>query len=58
MTRRGFTPTAIESLRKLAGRGKTVFEIAGVIGSTAAIVRVKSKTSAASRLAAHRNLLR
>jgi hypothetical protein len=36
-----FTPEAIQIVRRLAGEGKSVSEIAGVIGSTAASVRVR-----------------
>jgi hypothetical protein len=38
---RVFTPTAIESIRELAGQGRSASEIADAIGSTAASVRVK-----------------
>ena len=41
MIRRVFTPTVIESIRELAGQGKSASEIADAIGSTAASVRVK-----------------
>ena len=41
MPRRVFTPTAIELIRELASQGKSAAAIAGVIGSTAASVRVK-----------------
>ena len=41
MIRRVFTPTAIESIRELAGQGRSASEIADTIGSTAASVRVK-----------------
>src|SRR5271169_4002084 len=43
MPRQGqvFTPTAIEVIRRLAMQGKNAAEIAGVIGSTPASVRVK-----------------
>jgi hypothetical protein len=39
--RRIFTPTAINTIRVLAARGKSAAEIATVIGSTPASVRVK-----------------
>ena len=38
--RRVFTPSAINTIRRLAGQGKSASEIAEVIGSTAASVRV------------------
>jgi hypothetical protein len=38
---RVFTPTAVEIIRDLAGRGKSAGEIAAAIGSTPASVRVK-----------------
>jgi DNA-binding CsgD family transcriptional regulator len=39
--RRVFTPSAINTIRELAGQGKTASEIAEVIGSTTGSVRVK-----------------
>ena len=36
-----FTPEALQIVRRLAGEGKSVSEIAGVIGSTGASVRVR-----------------
>jgi DNA-binding CsgD family transcriptional regulator len=38
---RVFTPSAINTIRRLAGQGKSASEIAGVIGSTTGTVRVK-----------------
>ena len=38
--RRVFTPSAINTIRRLVGQGKSALEIAEVIGSTAASVRV------------------
>ena len=38
---RVFTPSAINTIRELAGQGKTASEIAEVIGSTTGSVRVK-----------------
>jgi hypothetical protein len=39
--RRIFTPSAIDTIRRLAAQGKSASEIAEVIGSTSASVRVK-----------------
>jgi hypothetical protein len=39
--RRVFTPSAIDTIRRLAAQGKSASEIAEVIGSTGASVRVK-----------------
>jgi len=39
--RRIFTPSAINTIRRLAAQGKSASEIAEVIGSTSASVRVK-----------------
>jgi len=39
--RRVFTPSAINTIRALAAQGKTASDIAAVIGSTAASVRVR-----------------
>jgi hypothetical protein len=39
--RRIFTPSAINTIRSLAGQGKSASQIADVIGSTSASVRVK-----------------
>jgi hypothetical protein len=39
--RRVFTPSAINTIRRLVGQGKSASEIAGVIGSTAGSVRVR-----------------
>jgi enoyl-[acyl-carrier-protein] reductase (NADH) len=39
--RRIFTPSAINTIRGLAAQGKTAWQIAEVIGSTSASVRVK-----------------
>jgi hypothetical protein len=39
--RRIFTPSAISTIRRLAAQGKSASQIADVIGSTSASVRVK-----------------
>jgi hypothetical protein len=41
MPKRVFTPAAIQTIRELAAQEKTAAEIAGLLGSTAASVRVK-----------------